>query len=354
MKNDLKTLFAKRKEKIIATLEKFLLKKETKALLKVPFLDDLPNRLIEYTKGGKCLRGNLVLLGAEAAGADIKGLYPAAAAIELFQSGILMHDDIIDGDAFRRGKPSAHRAFAIDTAKLGLKGTEKLGESLAICLGDIALMLTFTLLLETKSDDATLRKVASFWGKEFAHVGAAEMEDAYLSLCEKMPEEKRIMALYEGKTAGYTFTLPLLSGVMLGGGKADLEKKLAKYALALGVLFQIRDDELGLFGNEAKLGKPVGSDIRENKKTLFTQRLFSSASKKELAELKKIFGSQTVGEKEVAYVRELLEKKGIRSEINGLAEALGKRAERALLGAKVKSGREYLSALIELSKNRNA
>lgn len=354
MENDLKKLFSARKEKIIETLSEFLLREDVKARLNLPWTDDLPERLIAYTKGGKCLRGNLVLLGGEAAGADIEGFYPAAAAIELFQSGILMHDDIIDGDEVRRGKPSAHCAFAGELAKAGFAETKKAGESLAICLGDIALMLTFALLNETKCEAAKKNEATIYWGNEFAKVGAAEMEDTYLSSAPIMPDEERILDLYKGKTAGYTFIVPLVTGAMLGGASTELLYALSDYALNLGVLFQVKDDELGLFGSAEKLGKPIGSDIRENKKTLFTQKLFAAASEEEKAKLNSIFGAPNIGEAEVNYVRELLEEKGIRKEIDLLADSLADKAKSALSSVEIQNGKNILQALIELSLKRTA
>lgn len=354
MENDLKTLFAARKERIIETLETFLLREDIKTLLKLPWTDKLSEKLLTYTKGGKCLRGNLVLLGAEAAGAEIEGLYPAAAAIELFQSGILMHDDIFDDDTMRRGKPSAHCAFAKELSSAGFSEANRTGESLAICLGDISFMLTFVLLNETKCASEKKSEVTIFWGREFAKVGAAEMEDTYLAGISVMPDAERITNLYKGKTAGYTFVVPLLTGTMLSDASPDLLSALSKYALNLGVLFQVKDDELGLFGSAEKLGKPIGSDIRENKKTLFTQKLFAAATEEENTKLKKIFGAPDVGSAEVEYVRSLLEMKGIRSEINAYAETLADKAKAALNAANIGKSKEILLSLIELSLKRTA
>ena len=348
MENKAKELFAFRKEKILETLGAFLLREENKALLRLPWIDDLPEKLLEYTAGGKCLRGNLVILGAELAGEKPVRFYPAAAALELFQSGILMHDDIIDGDEMRRGKPSAHKAFAA-----ALKN-DKAGEAMAVCLGDIALMLTFALLNETDCAPERLREATVYWGREFAHVGAAEMEDAYLSLNDILPGEERIMALYEGKTAGYTFVVPLTTGLILGGAGEELRKAVARYALALGVLFQIQDDELGLFGDERALGKPVGSDIRENKKTIFWQKLMESATAKEMRELKRIFGSQNLSAGEIDFVRELVEEKGIRKETDLIKEKLSFSAREALKAVPPGNNKEIMEALIEISLKRKA
>ena len=336
------------------TLKSYLLRKETKKLLSLPWEDKLPEKLIAFTDGGKCLRGNLLLIGASLAGGNTDDYLPAAAAIELFQSGILMHDDIIDQDLMRRGKPSAHAAFATYLKAKKFRETEKTGESLAICLGDIALMLTYALLMETKCSSERKVKAASYWGREFAHVGAAEMEDTYLALEKGLPEEKRILALYVGKTAGYTMTVPLVTGAMLAGGKPELITCLEKYALALGTLFQVKDDELGLYGSEKALGKPIGSDIREGKKTIFWQKLMTKASAKEKLELSKIFGSEKVTAKEIEKVREMMKVKGVTEEVNKLSLSLAAKARAAAQKIDDEKGKEILLSLIELSLKRTA
>ena len=352
----MKTLFKERKELILRALEEFLLRKETKELLSLPWEKELPEKLLAYTAGGKCLRGNLVLLGAEAAGGDLSkapSLCKAAAAIELFQSGILMHDDVIDGDALRRGKSATHVEFADFLKAKDISHPEKTGESMAVCLGDIALMLTFALLNETECPLDILRRVNIYWGCEFAKVGAAEMEDTYLSGAQELPDVERILALYRGKTAGYTFALPLLTGAMLCGAEEKLLERLREYALALGVLFQVKDDELGIYGEAEKLGKPIGSDIRENKKTIFWQKLMGSASQEDLAELKGIFGNPAPSREMVERVRYLLEEKGIRSEVANLSEELALKAKKALDCLDCPR-REILLSLVEMSLERKA
>ncbi|MBR5623785.1 polyprenyl synthetase family protein [bacterium] len=352
----MKTLFKERKELILQALGEFLLRKDIKELLNLKWEKQLPEKLVCYTAGGKCLRGNLVLLGFEAAGGDLSkapSLCKAAAAIELFQSGILMHDDIIDGDALRRGKSSMHVEFAGFLKDRNISRPEKTGESMAICLGDIALMLTFALLNETECPPEILRRVNVYWGCEFAKVGAAEMEDTYLSGAQELPGVERILALYRGKTAGYTFTLPLLTGAMLVGADEKLLERLREYALALGVLFQVKDDELGIYGDAEKLGKPVGSDIREGKKTVFWQMLLEAASLEEREELKGIFGNPAPSMEMVERVRYLLEAKGIRSKVAALAESLALKARKALEGFDGPR-REILLDLVEMSLERKA
>ena len=356
MNNEIKFLFKERKSRISEALREFLTRPENVELLELPWGGSLAKKILDYTAGGKCLRGNLVLLGAEAAGVDLDlepSYFKAAAAVELFQSGILMHDDIIDGDLTRRGRPSAHAEFAEILKNQGVADFRKQGESVAVCLGDICLMLTFALLNETASDLARLKKVNYFWGREFAKVGDAEIADTYYSSADVVPSAEAILDLYRGKTAGYTFRLPLLTGVMLADGSDDLRNRLDKYAMNLGVVFQIKDDELGIFGSEEELGKPVGSDIRENKKTIYWQALFSSATPAEKEELAGIFGHPAPTKEMVERVRYLLETKGIRRAVAKLADSLLTRAGDALEGLKAPRVAE-LRQLIALSAERRS
>ena len=333
MSSELKKLFAARKEKILKVLENFLFDKNTRELLDLPWNNELPEILLEYTTRGKCLRGNLVILGYVAAGGRLRKnapCYQAAAAIELFQSGILMHDDLIDDDNLRRGKPSCHKFFEEFLLQKNFSHPEKNGRALALCLGDIALMLTFSLLEESKVNHKILRLVTSEWGSTFASVGAAEMEDSYLAETKEEISLQRILNLYLNKTASYTFMLPLITGALLKNAKQSFIAKLTTFSLHLGTLFQIKDDELGIFGSEKALGKPIGSDIRENKKTIFRELLFAAATKSEKIKLEKIFGRENVSEKDVAFVRTLMENHGVTKKVQTLKTCFAKNAEAAL------------------------
>lgn len=342
------------KAAILGAMEEFLNRPETRRSLDLPWEHDLPGRLLEYSSRGKMVRGNLVLLGYELAGGKGAAALPAAAAFEIFQSGILMHDDIIDGDQVRRGRPAAHKAFEADLRRAGARQPGRTGESLAICLGDIALMLTFALLNETREPARNVSAVTAYWGREFARVGAAEMEDTYLAVSDDFPSEERILDLYRGKTAGYTFIVPLLSGALLADAPEELRGALADYAAALGVLFQIKDDELGLFGQAEALGKPVGSDIREGKKTIFWQKLMAASGPAERERLESIFGCPDLTDGMIAEVREALGAKGVLQEVETLSAGLAREAEAALGRLPEGPARQVLGGLIEASLRRRA
>jgi geranylgeranyl diphosphate synthase type I len=120
------------------------------------------------------------------------------------------------------------------------------------------------------------------------------------------------------------------------------------------VLFQIRDDELGLFGDEQVLGKSVGSDVREGKKTLFFAGLLRRSSREARARLTGIFGNPGIGAQEIAFVREELERSGVRGEVAALAAAYEEEARR-LIGSlpEGRAGeRQVLADLLKYTQDR--
>ena len=132
--------------------------------------------------------------------------------------------------------------------------------------------------------------------------------------------------MYRGKTARYSFSLPLATGALLAG-RPDLRDSLFEIGELAGLAFQVRDDELGLFGDQALTGKSVVSDIREGKKTLYRARLMARAEEGDRRRLAAIYGSPAAGEPEAAFVRERLESSGLRAEIAVWRDGLARRAQ---------------------------
>ena len=250
------------------------------------FGSDSARRLDEFSARGKMIRGCLVRLGFELGGGKSvppeaeESVARAGAAMELFQSGLLVHDDIMDRDRTRRGAPTLHVGYEADLAR-GLYGDPAHnGSSLGICAGDLAYFSAFHVLagLEVPADVA--RQVCQTAARELALVGVAQMQDVANGAVRHesinpfreataSPDEQAILLLYRYKTGRYTFSLPLSIGATLAGADLQTKASLEEAGEALGILFQLKDDELGLFADEDELGKPVGADIREDKKTLF-------------------------------------------------------------------------------------
>ena len=118
-------------------------------------------------------------------------------------------------------------------------------------------------------------------------------------------DEKRVLEVHHFKTANYTITGPLQYGALFAGaGEKEIEV-IEKYGLPVGIAFQIRDDELGLFSSEQKLGKPIGSDIKENKNTILKIKALEQAGAKDRRFLKSAYGNRNLTRKEIQKVKEI-------------------------------------------------
>ena len=292
-----------------------------------PWASDVLDRLAEFALRGKLLRGNLVLMGAELGGAALSSqAFDLAAALELFHSSILVHDDIIDQDALRRGAPTVHAAYARHLNASKGSQAEHHGASLALCAGDAGFFLVFSLLADTDIPPQTRHALLKFWAHEFAVVAFAEMDDVHLSSGTGPAGEADILRCYRFKTARYTFCLPLLTGLMLAGASEGLMKQIDQIAERLGLVFQLKDDELGLFGLEADTGKPVGSDIVQNKKTLYHHYLLTRTSPEVRARLASLFGSQDLTGEDTAFVQRTAVECGATELVNAMAARLASEA----------------------------
>ena len=235
-----------------------------------------PENLYDASKhlikaGGKKIRPALVLLTAEAVGGNIEGAYKTAAAVELIHTFSLIHDDIMDEDEMRRGKPSVHTMW---------------GEPMAILAGDILFSLAFELVAQTQVDDVPASRVIK---------ALNTVVDACIKICEGQAcdmsfEEKFDVGESEYLNMIYKKTAALIaaatkSGAIIGGGTAEQVEALSQYGELIGMAFQIQDDYLDVVSEEEELGKPVGSDIVEGKMTLMVVHTLSVASPEDKEEL---------------------------------------------------------------------
>lgn len=307
--------------------------------------------LADYSLSGKMLRGVLVCLGSSLFNPSADPSDSAldlAAAMELFQSGLLVHDDIMDKDDTRRGKPTIHRLFEQKEAErtsmplLGLLQTSEvnqplthaqtdpqaaemahLGESLAICAGDICYFLAWKLVTRHSNDIGVL--VA----QELVNVCLAQMRDVKIGTFSDFPSLEEILEVYGYKTARYTITLPLCCGALLEKHPEAIPF-LEEIGRNLGTLFQLQDDFLGLFGNASDLGKPVGSDIKERKKTPFMILLQPRMSLEEASRFRLVFGNESLDTDDMDFIRNLVRKYAVDTKVRVLSESYGARALTAL------------------------
>ncbi|NLB66754.1 MAG: polyprenyl synthetase family protein [Lentisphaerae bacterium] len=314
-----------------------------------PMGEELTGHLSGYGCAGKMVRGTLVWLGYELCASKApdaamgRALTRAGAAMEFFQTGLLIHDDIMDRDVLRRGGMTIHRRYEEAAAKAGAVAPAHQGMALGICAGDIAFYLGFYALATLKlpaAMAARARRVVAFAGEELCWVAVAQMQDVRQSDGGRNlePTAEQILKLYRYKTGRYTFSLPLMIGAILAGAtKADL-KKLEEAGETLGVVFQLRDDELGIFGRAGALGKLPESDIREDKKTLLRHYLFAMADGDLCFELADIFGKTELTTADCQLVRDAMEQTGARARARRVMEDYIEAARQCLEALPVRRG----------------
>lgn len=272
--------------------------KISKSLL--PLVDEF----IRGSKGGKRIRGMLVVLGyelgkqstvyslqstAEDGKRKTENILKIAAAYEIFHTAILAHDDVIDQSKLRRGQASLYQAL----------GGNHCGISQAISLGDCGFFLASRVISEAQFPEQKKVKALQFFFKVMLDTGLGEMLDVGRG------DALTIMKL---KTARYTIAGPLQLGAILAGAKEQLLRLLGDFGEGLGIAFQIQDDILGVFGSFKRTGKSVTSDIEEGKNTLLFQYAFKNADAKQRNVLEKLYGRGKIEDQGVESLKQVFKK----------------------------------------------
>ncbi|MDR1740812.1 MAG: polyprenyl synthetase family protein [Synergistaceae bacterium] len=271
----------------------------------VPELNCLYEVFRSASRGGKCLRGALVRLGCETASgcqADDR-ILPVAAAFEVFQTGILAHDDVIDRSALRRGRDSVWKA----AAKTG-DGDQHYGVSQAICLGDVAIVTADRLIAQSGYPAEAKLLALSMFHEAVLNTLDGEMLDVLFSwegLADpRRYDEESALLIARLKTAWYTVAGPLRVGAALAGASAPLLSAMRDFGVALGVAFQIRDDVLGVTADDSATGKS-GTDVDEGKVTLLIAHALAHASEDDRAFLEAKYGHPPISPDERRRVVEI-------------------------------------------------
>ncbi len=273
--------------------------------------EETAQRLLEFAQRGKMIRGGLAVQTGVELGAETDCLLPIGAAIELFQSGFLIHDDIMDRDTVRRGAPSVFEQFRVQGEGDGVADPSHYGESMGICLGDIGFFAAFDMLSGASLPDAVRSRLVATCSRELAYVGIAQMQDVHLGSVSTGATEEAVLAMYRYKTARYTFSLPLVLGATAADAQEGMLESLESIGDYMGIVFQIVDDEIGLFGEEAEIGKPAASDLAEGKKTLFYIGLAERGSDADRARLTAIEAQRRVSPADRDWARTRLHELGV-------------------------------------------
>lgn len=261
---------------------------------------------------GKGVRGTLVTLGYKLAGGkDTKEITRVSTFIELFHSAILIHDDFMDRDPFRRGQITTHKKFEKVGKKIKVKiPADHYGNSVAVCLGDAGYFMSWKVLLSAKFPKSNVFKAADIYADSIISLTMGQSLDVTISGAEKL-KEKDLLNVIWTKSGDYTALLPLRVGAVLAGAKdKKFFKAIEGYAKCFGWAFQIQDDVLGAYADEKKLGKPVGSDFREGKNTLLIYHLKKRATKKQLEFVNNTLGNPNISKKDILKMKKLIKESG--------------------------------------------
>ncbi|TDB99995.1 polyprenyl synthetase family protein [Micromonospora fluostatini] len=223
--------------------------------------------------GGKRVRPTFAYWGWRgAAGGDepLSPVLPALAALELLHTFALVHDDVMDASATRRGRPTAHVALAAQHAAAGHRGDSgRFGEAVAVLVGDLCMVWADRLMSYATVAPARLLDVRRCYDQMRVETVAGQYLDVLGESDAGNWSVDRALRVARYKTASYTVQRPLLFGARLAGVPADdpLVTAYTRYGLAVGEAFQLRDDLLGVYGDPAATGKPAGDDLRTGKPT---------------------------------------------------------------------------------------
>jgi len=272
--------------------------------------------------GGKRLRPVLCALGWQAATgtAPPKPVVRVAACLEMFHAFCLIHDDIIDNSATRRGRPTVHRTLATrHTAHRQGPLAERLGASCAILVGDLALTWADELLHTAGLSSSQLTAVLPVLDTMRTEVIYGQYLDV-TATGEPSPDVDRAQTIIQYKTAKYTCERPLHIGALLGGAAPPLLRELSAYAMPLGEAFQLRDDLLGVFGDPQVTGKSRLEDLREGKHTMLLALALRDASPAHVSLLRRLLGNPHLSEAQAAQVRSILTVTGARTHIEDMID----------------------------------
>ena len=317
---------------------------------------DLRGRIVEFASRGKMIRGALVAAGCEAFGGTVDdSAYEAAAVVELVQSFLLIHDDIMDEDRVRRGAPAVVQQYRQTGLEHSYMRVDRYAESMAICAGDVTLLIAIQALSGLPVAAETARRLVSLVAGEIALVGVAQMGDVANSHSGREISDEDIITLYRYKTGRYTFSLPLMIGAALAGAEAGAVEQIAAWGEIQGVVFQIRDDLLDITEDSDTTGKPAGSDVVGNKQTLWRRVLFERLDATQRERVVGLFGKRDLADSELSELREALVTTGTRDEVERRVSEFRCEAARILerVTGITSDGRKMLGALDRYNSERS-
>jgi geranylgeranyl diphosphate synthase type I len=287
-------------------------------------------------RGGKRLRPALLVAGYRAASetADLEPALDAGVALELLQAYLLIHDDWMDGDLVRRGGPAVHAHLAKRFR------SEHKGNASGILAGDYASAVALEALSQVEmKPSVALPALACFAEMQLDAIAGQQLD--------LIGGEYDVELAYQLKTGSYTVRGPLRLGAILAEAAPATLRALDRFALPVGVAFQLRDDLLSAFGEPKKTGKPLGNDLRAGKRTALLAAGLKLAKGKELRALKRVVGNSAATDPELQAALGALESSGARAVIEARVTELANAGLREIKRGVSRQGASLLSGATE-------
>jgi geranylgeranyl diphosphate synthase, type I len=235
--------------------------------------------------GGKRLRAALAYHGylLTKKGKLDERMWNVMMAVELVHTALLIHDDFMDQDDMRRGRPTTHNHFAVGRSR-------HYGESMAVTIGDIVLCMGYELLNNCGFEPTLVQKAMSKMLTNIVDTAFGQAFDITIEMQDISQNMQNILKMHELKSSKYSFENPLHIGCILAETDESLCVILSEYARLVGGAFQITDDILGLFGDSNKTGKSDNSDLVHGKNTLLVAHVFQNGDADSISALKGAWG----------------------------------------------------------------
>ncbi|MFF9984545.1 polyprenyl synthetase family protein [Streptomyces erythrochromogenes] len=324
-------------------LEQVLADRLTRAgVLDAEFAGALAERVARFTReGGKRTRSQFVWWSMRACGGADEPTASAAlrigVALELLQTCALVHDDVMDGSALRRGRPTLHTDVRDNCGTVASPArAARFGEAVAVLAGDLALAWADDTVAETALDPWTATTVRGVWSDMRTEMVAGQFLDLQGQLTGSRSTERALRAAHL-KSALYSVERPLALGAAVAGADGRTTRALCSAGRCVGMAFQLRDDLDDVFGDPRHTGKSCGGDIREGKPTylaaLAVARAEAAADRPAMDVLERALGNEDLSRDGLDEVREALVRTGARAAVEAKIERLSARAMRHFDGA---------------------
>lgn len=278
-------------------------------------------------------------------------------ALELLHACALVHDDVIDASATRRGNATTHRKFAELHHSRGWRGSaDQFGISAAILLGDLALVWADDIVAGADLPPDAQRRVRRVW----SDIRTEVLGGQYLDIAAEAGGVDSItsaMRVNTYKTASYTMVRPLQLGAAAAGDRPDIQALFHEVGTDLGIAFQLRDDVLGVFGDPTVTGKPSGDDLRSGKRTVLLAEAVerAAASGPTAAERLRTTIGTALTDAQVRELCDIIESVGALAAVEERIDTLSRRAMAALASAPIDEvAKAGLTDLARLLADRSA